>query len=91
MTIIYKPSVSQFIADAIETSGRTQRQIAEIAGFNKANVISMLKTGQVKVPYDRIRSLARALRVDHVELARLTIGEYEPHLLTLLEELHVKV
>lgn len=91
MTIINKPSVAQFITDAIETSGRSQQQIAEIAGFKQPNVISMLKAGKVKLPFERIRPLARALRVDHVELARLTIGEYEPHLLTILEELHVKV
>ncbi len=80
-------SVAQFIADAIDASGRTQQQIADACGFSRPNFISMLKTGKTRVPYERIIPLAQALRVDHRVLARLAIGEYEPYLLNILEKL----
>lgn len=82
-------TVSTFLAAAIDASGRTQQQIADVCGFKRPNMVSMMIHGKVKVPYKQIKPLARALRIDHRELARVVIGETEPELLTLLDDLQV--
>ncbi len=35
---------AQFLAEAITASGKTQREIAERTGFEKPNIIAMMKT-----------------------------------------------
>ncbi len=69
---------ADFLARAIEFSGRTNREIAEEAGFAKPNIISMLAQGQTKIPINRIPALARACHVDPVHMLRLAMSEYHP-------------
>jgi len=59
---------------------KTQRQIATEAGYDKPNMISMFKRGDIKVPLDRIPSLAKALEVDPAHLFRLALEQYWPAL-----------
>jgi transcriptional regulator with XRE-family HTH domain len=60
--------------------GVKQRDIADAAGFNRPNVLSMIKQGETKLPLDKIGRMAIALRVDRRFLFELTIWEYEPEL-----------
>ncbi len=87
--ISHKPkvglTVAQYIALKIDESGRTQNEISELCGFKRPHMVSMLKHGRVSLPYDRISSLARALRVDQRELALLAVSEYEPDLFRILK------
>lgn len=71
-------SVAQFITNWIAMSGRTQREIAEIVGYDKPNNITMLKQGTTKVPINRIPKLAEALGVDPVHMLRVVMKEYMP-------------
>ena len=43
---------------------KTQKEIAQDAGFVNANMLSLLKSGANKVPLDRVPALAQALEVD---------------------------
>lgn len=63
-----------------EVNGRpmTQRDIAAVAGYDKPNIFSMFKSGETKIPIDRIPSIAKALRVDPAHLARLVIAQHWP-------------
>jgi len=45
---------TNFLRDAIQNSDKTQREIAKAAGFAHANALSMMKTGETKVPISRI-------------------------------------
>lgn len=76
---------AEFLDEAIENSGRTQREIAEIAGFRSANILSMMKQGGTKVPIERIPALARACRVDPRTFAEIAMKEYHPEIWTVLE------
>jgi transcriptional regulator with XRE-family HTH domain len=67
-----------YLKNAIETSGLTQREIARRAGFETPNMISMMKTGDTKVPIDRIPALADALGVPALEFLRVAMIEYDP-------------
>jgi len=74
------------LADLIDRSDLTQREIAAKLGYEKQNVISMFKTGQTKVPVNKIGPLARILRVDAVWLLRRALLEYQPNLWEALED-----
>jgi transcriptional regulator with XRE-family HTH domain len=59
---------------------KTQREIAVEIGYDKPNMISMFKRGEVKVPLDKIPALAKALQVDPSHLFRLAVEQYWPGL-----------
>lgn len=66
------------LAKAIEKSELNQREIADRVGFKNANIISMLKTGETRVPLDRIPSLAQTLGMDERLFLMIAIEEYHP-------------
>jgi hypothetical protein len=43
---------------------KNQADIAQEAGFRQPNVLSMIKSGQTKLPLDRVPGLAKALECD---------------------------
>jgi transcriptional regulator with XRE-family HTH domain len=59
---------------------KTQREIAAEIGYDKPNMISMFKRGEVKVPLDKIPLLAKSLHVDPGHLFRLALEQYWPTL-----------
>lgn len=65
---------------------RTQREIAAEAGFARPNIISMFKSGESKVPLDRIPALARALDADPAHLFRLAAIDVWPELAPVVDE-----
>mgnify|MGYP006308564115 FL=1 len=75
---------AHFLKTAIENSGLTQREIARRAGFPKPNFISMMKTGETKVPIDRIPALAEALDIPAIDFLRIAMREYQPEVWTVL-------
>lgn len=75
--MITSPTAAK-LAAAIEASELTQREIADRVGFKHANIISMLKSGETRVPLDRIPALANTLGVDEREFLLLAIAEYHP-------------
>ncbi len=74
------------LAKAIEASELTQREIADRAGFQRANVISMLKSGEMRVPLERIPALARTLGMDERTFLLAAIEEYHPGVHAVLVE-----
>ncbi|MDP1692119.1 MAG: hypothetical protein Q8L49_09270 [Burkholderiaceae bacterium] len=70
--------VATYIASAIAQQKKSQDRIAEEIGFDKPNMITMVKQGKTKLPMDRIEATACSLDVDHYELLDLTISEYHP-------------
>lgn len=79
-------SVAEYLTDQIRLSGKTQQEIAQEAGFNKPNIISMLKKGETKLPLSKVAPMARALGVDPVVLFRMVMNEYEPQTWQAIEE-----
>lgn len=73
-----KTTVAEHLVKALEFSGRTQREIAEEIGYQKSNIISMMRAGQTKVPIEKIPPMAKALGVDPVLFVRIALQEYLP-------------
>ena len=71
---------------AIDSSDVTQREVADRASFHQANVISMMKSGDMMVPLDRIPALAQALGVDEQEFLIGAIAEYHPNVHAVLTD-----
>lgn len=72
-------SVAHFIASRIEASGQLQKDIAEKVGFEKPNMITMVKQGKTRLPIDKIGPMAQALEIDPVALFAMCMAEYHPN------------
>ncbi len=71
-------NVAHFIATRIEELALRQSHVAEICGFERPNVITMIKQGKTKLPMDKIGSMAVALQTDPFQLYRMCMQEYLP-------------
>lgn len=54
---------------------KTQADIATQAGFTSANMVSMIKAGQCRLPIDRVSALASALEMDPAYLLLLALEQ----------------
>ncbi|GGK64993.1 helix-turn-helix domain-containing protein [Amphritea balenae] len=70
--------VACFVMQAVNNSRKTQVQIAKEVGFYRPNVISMIKTGRMKLPVNKVQGFADAVDVDPVELLSLVLEEDQP-------------
>ena len=70
--------LAKFLSDRlVEIQGvRSQREIANIAGFTNANMITMLKQGYTKLALDRVGGLAKALDVNKADLMLLALEQF---------------
>jgi transcriptional regulator with XRE-family HTH domain len=85
LALTIKPkTVAEYITWQIALCGKTQAEIAKECGFDKPNVITMIKQGKTKVPVNKIATMAKALEVDPVFFLKLTLSEYMPDLLDII-------
>jgi len=82
-------SIASYVSRQIDAlkGVKTQREIAAELGYDKPNMISMLKTGDTKVPLEKIPLLAKALGVDAAHLFRLALEQYWPGLEMTIAEI----
>lgn len=70
--------VAKFIAQRIQATGKSQREIAIEAGFDSPNMVTMLKQGKTKLPIAKVGTMAKALETDPVHLLKLSLSTYCP-------------
>lgn len=70
--------VAKLLYDKIEYGPKTQGEIASEAGFKNANIISMMKWGEFKVPVEKAAIIAKAIDVDERYFMELVLEEYMP-------------
>jgi len=70
--------VARFIAERIRVTGKAQTEIAFEAGFEKPNMITMIKQGRTKLPLAKIGAMAKALETDPTHLLKMCLEEYQP-------------
>ena len=83
-------SVAQRLEEAIDRSGKSQREIARDVGYQRANIISMMKNGETKVPIEKAPLLAKACGIDPADFTRHVLEEYHPAAWATLAELFGK-
>ncbi len=74
------------VAAALDKSLKTQREVSREVGVKRPNVISMIKTGEMKMPIDRIPAFAEACGIDPVQLIKTAMKEYHPETWRVLVE-----
>ena len=73
--------VACFIAARIEATGQLQKDIAAKAGFDKPNMITMIKQGRTRLPLDKVGAMALALETGpKASLANVYGGVLPGHL-----------
>ena len=65
---------------------KTQGQVADEAGLPQRNLLSMIRTGATKLPFERIPGIAKALEVNQNHLFRMALEEYLPAVKELVDE-----
>ena len=70
--------VHEYISEQINLCGKSQKEIADLAGYDKPNNITMIKQGKSKIAIDRVPAFAAAIGVDPLHLLRLVMQEYMP-------------
>ena len=75
------------LAEAIEASTLSRKEIAARLGFKKENVLSMMLQGLTRVPLYLVPRLAGVLEIDERLFVVTAIEEYHPELLEKLARL----
>jgi transcriptional regulator with XRE-family HTH domain len=83
----YKGAVSDYIARLMDASGKTRREVASTLGYATGNIMTMIETGEMKLPINKIAALCKAIDGDPVYLFRLVMKEYTPETYKTLEEI----
>lgn len=73
--------LTKFVAEKVDalSSVKNQRAIAMELGYSRSStMVSMIRTGQARVPLDKVTPLAKALGVDPIELFKMALEQYWP-------------
>jgi hypothetical protein len=72
-------TLAQYVCRQLEIvsiRGKTNREIAAEAGYKSGNIISMIKSGAMKLPLSKVPEMARALKSDPALLFRLAMMQF---------------
>jgi transcriptional regulator with XRE-family HTH domain len=73
-----KVSVAEYLSILVDSSDKTQRQIAQELGYENANIITMFKQGLTRVPLNMVGSIANVLEIDAGDFLAMVMNEYMP-------------
>lgn len=79
-------TVAEYLTHAIDMSGKSQKEIAREVGWQKPNMISMVKQGITKVPIEKAPALAKACGVDPAAFLGIVMREYFPEVWTVINK-----
>lgn len=73
-----KTDLARFLRKRIDQLAprKTRNEIAAEVGFNRPNILSMLKAGEAKLPLDRVPAMAKALEADPAYLFRMALEQH---------------
>jgi len=72
------------------SSVKSQREIASEVGYERPNIISMIKRGETKLPLDKVPAFAKALHVDPAHLFRLALDQQLPEVAKIMHQVFGK-
>lgn len=76
----------EWLAIAINQCGKSNVEIAEALSYPRPNVIAMLKTGAMKLPLNKVGSMARVLGIDPVFMLERVLSDSAPEMWAALNE-----
>ena len=78
-------ATARLFSNYVNLSHLTQREIAARAGYPRPNIITMFKTGETKIPIEKIPVFAEILGIDPKRFLRVALEEYDPGVLKVIE------
>ena len=78
-------ATARLFSNYVNLSHLTQREIAARAGYPRPNIITMFKTGETKIPIEKIPVFAEILGIDRKRFLRVALQEYDPGVLKVIE------
>lgn len=75
-----------YLTNLINNHHKTQAEIAAEAGYANPNNITMIKQGLTKLAINKVPALAKALEINPAELMVMTLEEYTPEILEVMQE-----
>ena len=66
--------------------GFSDAALCEAVGFERVNILSLIKQGVVKIPLGKVPAFAAALELDPAALLREAVRESDPALWQVIEE-----
>lgn len=82
-----KPTVVEYLNAQIALCGKSQVEIASDVGYDKPNLITMIKQGKTKLPINKVEAFAKSLGVDPMNLLRIVMSEYSPDAWKVIENI----
>ncbi|MGJ0628258.1 helix-turn-helix domain-containing protein [Xenorhabdus bovienii] len=80
-----KNIIGDFLSAAILASGKSQATIAEEVGYTAHNNISMLKSGKMLFPPEKIPAFSKVLHIDEGLLFRIVMQSRYPDIFAIYE------
>ena len=80
-----EPTAAQWLSDQQSIANMSDQDLADALGYRSAKVIGMFKTGQMKVPLNKVPQLANALATSPASLMRRLLHDADPGLLHVVE------
>ena len=84
-TVTSTSPTARLFSNYVNMSHLTQREIGRLAGYPRANIITMFKTGDTRIPIEKIPVFAEILGVDPKRFLRVALEEYHPNVLAVIE------
>lgn len=78
--------VHQILAFQLDFSTKSLREIATTIGYEQPNVLSMMKTGVMKIPLEVAPKLAKEVGLDPWHFTERCLAEYSPGLLSIINQ-----
>ncbi len=79
-------AVAREITRMVNSSEKTQHEIAHELGLERSNIITMFKQGRTKLPLNKVVPLSRACGIEPSKLMLLCLEEYQPGIIEALGE-----
>lgn len=79
--------VAREVGRLIDRSHKSRQDIADESNFPNANILSMIRAGNGKMPIERAADFARAVETDEGKFLKLVLSEYMPTVLQAFSSL----
>lgn len=81
---VLRRAAGRWLKQKREEAGLSQRQLADILGFEYYTFVSQLETGRGRIPPERYEYWAKALRIDPRDFVYTLMRYYDPITFSLL-------
>ena len=80
-----RKQLGKILKDMRTDEGLTQRQLADSIGFVYYTMVSQIEGGHARIPPEKVKVYAQALRVPVKDFAMLTLKHYDPITYSLIK------